>query len=393
MQNNRRLEKHKLQIKVISPVHIGSGEKVQAKEYFYDEHKGEILFPRQSEWHRFIYEKKLLAKYTDYMQGRSTDYMQGRSSDNLTEWLSKQGFRLDAVREFIASSMRVEMRLDRKSANDIAPHIKQVDGSVYIPGSSIKGYLRTAILHHLLLQERALADGAWRDIKEKIFNSDKNTLKKSLESIVAGLEQKLLHRLGKSPKGAGDAVNSVMQGLLVGDALPVGEVRTVLLQKMDLKKKDMNERSFAQLLPIFRECIAPGMRLECEVTLDYELLKLIGIRSYVDLQKIADEFYDFILERWQRVFTENDEAAKAFANCQGGNMFLGGGTGFLTKTILAAIAPNEEEELETVRKLLDTLFSNKGHRGDRIIAPRTLKLVSYQRHNYLQGIVEVKAHE
>ncbi len=388
MQDNRRLEKHKLQIKVVSPVHIGSGEKVQAKEYFYDEHKGEILFPRQSEWHRFIYEKKLLAEYTDYMQGRK--------SDNLTEWLSKQGFRLDAVRGIIASSMRVEMRLDRKSANDIAPHIKQVDGSVYIPGSSIKGYLRTAILHHLLLQERALADSAWWDIKEAIFNSDKNTLKnlkKKPATIVAGLEQELLHRLGKNTKVAGDAVNSVMQGLLVGDALPVGEVRTVLLQKMDLKKKDMNERSFAKSLPIFRECIAPGMRLECEVTLDYELLKLIGIRSYVDLQKIADEFYDFILERWQGVFAENVEAAEAFANCQGGNMFLGGGTGFLTKTILAAIAPSEKEELETVRKLLDTLFSNKRHFDDGIIAPRTLKLVSYQRHNYLQGIVEVKAHE
>ena len=375
-------------LNIITPVNIGDGTKLTAKDYFYAPKQQKAYFLDLQKWHHFIYQHGLLPAYEKYVG----DY---RDKRNLLTWLEAQKFTLKDVREIIISEAQAEVNLvdakKKNTLNDVDKHIQQIDGSLYVPGSSIKGVFRTAILYALLQEKTDIKRKYWSLVNEEIAKPYFKP-RIGLNRLTANLEADLLHTLqleekGKPVKNA-NAVCSSLRGLQVSDTMSSENMQVAVLQKVDGGFNKFGKAS-ERPLPIFRECMLPGTKLYFDVKLDKAFMSTLGINSIDALLLITQKYFDAVLELLKNAFGE--QYPEQFIGIESANMFLGSNTGFLSKTLLAMLAPDADQAKNTIKVLLDKSFKQHKHiLRDKIISPRTLKCTTYNGQTVLMGLAEVR---
>lgn len=384
--NSKQFETAKMCLKVVTPINISDGIVLGAKDYLYDSRRQKVFFLNLHQWHMFIYKHMLLEKYESYLANF-------RDKQSLLEWLRMQGYDIDDVRTVITSEAQATVNLmdneKKKTLNDINRHIQQPDGSLYVPGSSIKGVFRTAILYSLLQKRQDIKVKYWRQIQEKISS---NYFKpyRDFNKLISDLENELLHtlRLVDGDIHSNNAVYSAMRGLQVSDTYASRNMQTAILQKVD-GGFDKFGKASPKKLPIFRECMLPKAELFFDVKIEKAVMSTIGINTIDDLLKATHSFFAAVTDLLQQAFEK--EYQEAFQGVAAGNMFLGGNTGFLSKTLLAMLAPDKDTAKNTIKVLLDKSFKNHKHLlRDKIIAPRTLKCTNYNGKLMLMGVAEVR---
>lgn len=384
--NSKQFETAKMCLKVVTPINIADGIVLGAKDYLYDSRRQKVYFLNLHQWHLFIYKHMLLEKYESYLANF-------RDKQSLLEWLRMQGYDIDDVRTVITSEAQATVNLmdseRKKTLNDISRHIQQPDGSLYVPGSSIKGVFRTAILYSLLQKRQDIKVKYWRQIQEKISS---NYFKpyRDFNKLISDLENELLHtlRLVDGNIRSNNAVCSAMRGLQVSDTYASRNMQTAILQKVD-GGFDKFGKASPKKLPIFRECMLPEAELFFDVKIEKAVMNTIAINSVDDLLKATHSFFAAVTDLLQQAFGK--EYQEAFQVVAAGNMFLGGNTGFLSKTLLAMLAPDKDTAKNTIKVLLDKSFKNHKHLlRDKIIAPRTLKCTNYNGKLMLMGVAEVR---
>lgn len=384
--NSKQFETAKMCLKVVTPINIADGIVLGAKDYLYDSRRQKVYFLNLHQWHMFIYKHMLLEKYESYLANF-------RDKQSLLEWLRMQGYDIDDVRTVITSEALATVNLmdseRKKTLNDISRHIQQPDGSLYVPGSSIKGVFRTAILYSLLQKRQDIKVKYWRQIQEKISS---NYFKpyRDFNKLISDLENELLHtlRLLDGNIRSNNAVCSAMRGLQVSDTYASRNMQTAILQKVD-GGFDKFGKASPKKLPIFRECMLPEAELFFDVKIEKAVMNTIAINSVDDLLKATHSFFAAVTDLLQQAFGK--EYQEAFQGVAAGNMFLGGNTGFLSKTLLAMLAPDKDTAKNTIKVLLDKSFKTHKHLlRDKIIAPRTLKCTNYNGKLMLMGVAEVR---
>lgn len=411
--NSKQFETAKMCLKVVTPINIADGIVLGAKDYLYDSRRQKVYFLNLHQWHLFIYKHMLLEKYESYLANF-------RDKQSLLEWLRMQGYDIDDVRTVITSEAQATVNLmdneKKKTLNDINRHIQQPDGSLYVPGSSIKGVFRTAILYKLLQKRQDIKSKYWCYIKQQVdiieklmkeerkprelqimpysvIKKKKDQATKEIDKLIASLESELLHALRlKDDKERNisnkNAVCSAMRGLQVSDTYASRNVQTAILQKVD-GGFDKFGKASPKKLPIFRECMLPEAELFFDVKIEKAVMNTIGINSVDDLLKATYSFFAAVTDLLQQAFGK--EYQEAFQGVAAGNMFLGGNTGFLSKTLLAMLAPDKDTAKNTIKVLLDKSFKTHKHLlRDKIIAPRTLKCTNYNGKLMLMGVAEVR---
>lgn len=387
--NSKQFETAKMYLKVVTPINISDGIVLGAKDYLYDSRRQKVYFLNLHQWHMFIYKHVLLKKYESYLANF-------RDKQSLLGWLRMQGYDIDDVRTVITSEAQATVNLmdneKKKTLNDINRHIQQPDGSLYVPGSSIKGVFRTAVLYKLLQKRQDIKSKYWRQIQGKISNNYLNP-KRDFDGLAKDLESELLHTLRlKDDKERNisnkKAVCSAMRGLQVSDTYASRNMQTAILQKVD-GGFDKFGKASPKKLPIFRECMLPEAELFFDVKIEKAVMNTIGINSVDDLLKATHSFFAAVTDLLQQAFEK--EYQEAFQGVAAGNMFLGGNTGFLSKTLLAMLAPDKDTAKNTIKVLLDKSFKNHKHLlRDKVIAPRTLKCTNYNGKLMLMGVAEVR---
>lgn len=384
--NSKQFETAKMCLKVVTPINIADGIVLGAKDYLYDSSRQKVYFLNLHQWHMFIYKHMLLEKYESYLANF-------RDKQSLLEWLRMQGYDIDDVRTVITSEAQATVNLmdneKKKTLNDINRHIQQPDGSLYVPGSSIKGVFRTAILYSLLQKRQDIKVKYWRQIQEKISS---NYFKpyRDFNKLISDLENELLHtlRLVDGNIRSNNAVCSAMRGLQVSDTYASRNMQTAILQKVD-GGFDKFGKASPKKLPIFRECMLPKAELFFDVKIEKAVMRTIGINTVDDLLKATHSFFAAVTDLLQQAFGK--EYQEAFQGVAAGNMFLGGNTGFLSKTLLAMLAPDKDTAKNTIKVLLDKSFKTHKHLlRDKVIAPRTLKCTNYNGKLMLMGVAEVR---
>ena len=411
--NSKQLETAKMCLKVVTPINIADGIVLGAKDYLYDSRRQKVYFLNLHQWHMFIYKHMLLEKYESYLANF-------RDKQSLLEWLRMQGYDIDDVRTVITSEAQATVNLmdneRKKTLNDISRHIQQPDGSLYVPGSSIKGVFRTAILYKLLQKRQDIKSKYWCYIKQQVdiieklmeeerkprelqimpysvIKKKKNQATKEIDKLIASLESELLHTLRlKDDKERNisnkNAVCSAMRGLQVSDTYASRNMQTAILQKVD-GGFDKFGKASPKKLPIFRECMLPEAELFFDVKVEKAVMNTIGINSVDNLLKATHSFFAAVTDLLQQAFGK--EYQEAFQGVAAGNMFLGGNTGFLSKTLLAMLAPDKDTAKNTIKVLLDKSFKTHKHLlRDKVIAPRTLKCTNYNGKLMLMGVAEVR---
>lgn len=397
MNNRDFQETYKMAVEILTPVNIACNEVLKANEYLYDAKTSTVYFLNQMMWHKFIYTHNLFDEYERYIKSSG--------EKSLYEWLQSFGYKINDVKLAIKSKAfaHVNVLKSKKTLNDIVLQSKLIDGTPFIPGSSIKGVIRTAILYDLLNKNREIKKRYWNEIKS-LRSSMKsaqikkyliNDINKDINKKATNLEVALLHKLNlvnkeNKPIKQFNAVCSVMRGISVGDSEHINQaVPMEVLQKIDLGlNKDVD---VGKELPVFRECILPKAKFNFQLKIDKTMTKEIGINSIDDLLRVLQNYFDFVNDIFKSAFGKRCE--HLFDEINGGNIYLGSNTGFLTKTLVMALADRKEEAVDFIRDLLDMNFNQKDvkHNGknDTNISPRTLKTTKYKGNTILMGVAKI----
>lgn len=393
-----QIVRQEYELTCVAPVHTGSGEKRRAFEYIYDGRTNEVAFPDASKWIALLAQHGLM---DDFALAIERGAFREKS---LREWLLGQGLKEAALRAIAlrraATPSLVTTERGRKSLNDIVCQTTLADGRPYIPGSTIKGALRTGILYDAIRRDPLRFRPLWGRICAEKGNLRER--KKALGCIVAELEQAVLHTLSLPGVKPGDAVSSVLRGLRVSDAVGTGATDTVVLQKVDATTKRSKTGENESRLPLFRECIPAGRTLRFSITADLAMLGMAGITSLEQVISCLRAYTADGLRLQKQAFLPMNPRfyQPLFEEAETADLLLGGGTGFLAKTLVYALADSDEEAREFIVAYLDEAFTErKGgrvepkhrHRQfDRTLSPRTLKRVVMGQDDWIMGLCALR---
>lgn len=249
---------NKIQIETLTPVHIGSGNMLQNNTDFVVQGSGDD---------RYIYivdDRKIL------------DLIGEEHLDNWLVSIERKESTIDLVKRFAPNASIRDYTTERITcyakveANDTLKEIiHDGRGKPYIPGSSIKGAIRTAVLSEIIaLQNHEQI----KEIQEKVV-------------INSGDHQKVLSAVGVEKKLFGADPNSdIFRFVRVGDAYFKDDciIASRLINLNIRKNKDeLKDKSKSQLI----EAIGPKKRSILEMKIDtdyYDLAK----KKYPKLGKL-----------------------------------------------------------------------------------------------------------
>ena len=404
MRKNSIVQKE-YELECLSPVHIGSGETLKAFEYLYDKGQETAYFLDEAKWIAFLEQHQLMDAFARYLEtvSRALEKKSPYKGQYVWEWLREKGITNEKIRSLgirQAKAVADTMQGKKDNLNDIACQISMTDGRPYLPGSSLKGAMRTGILYHLLQENTTLKKTCWQKVKAELGKEDDKgrsinfkQQKKDWGMIVQNLENDLLGQL-QSPhvderrKKLTPQVKSVMRGLIVSDAVCDSGQETIILKKIDASEYVDITRMKEKTLPLSRECIPAGAKFRFRVAMDQAMLQEIGIRDANEIWEMCHEFVSFGLDIQKKVFGGDYE--KEFQEAYEANLMLGGGTGFLSKSLLYALAPSEKEARDVVKYYLSRAFRQHRHEElDQQISPRTLKLTRTRKSSSLMGLCRV----
>ncbi len=376
------LESFRLTLTALSPLFIGSGAELSKKEFIYNKtcKKAFVLdFPKL---YACLNRRGLLDAFEGYM----TDY---RDKD-LRDWLMKNGVQENEFAKFISYEVETGEAFG-PTDNTVAfkQFIRDPYGLPYIPGSSLKGALRTALLSEMLKKDERTASKTTEQLMRLVPNltSPDNTTKryamKDFERTAKSIEDEKINTLKFTKRGnppdKGDMVNSVMRGIQISDSAPLDNTCLVLATKMDLGKSGQFKS-----LNLCRESLKPGTKVFFTVTLDKSVLKGSGIDKAFILAAARD--FAAVQRKQYEKFTLPSTADNT--PCEdGAELFLGGGAGFLSKTLLYSLAPDDATGVKLTAAVLENKFRNHYHGKDvaKGVSPSKLKMTKYDGKYYLFG--------
>lgn len=341
----------KCDIKVLSPIHIGSGEKYTASEYVKSKaktNKGNILN---------IIKRMDVSSYFSSLDENK--------KDDLLRDLSNPNFNLGNFDSRISNSYVKYKAIDKTKkeiypSQEIAEAIKTLN-ELYIPGSSIKGAIKTAILFNEL-------DGRLiSKISKNILSDNGSVIKKNYGSFMNDI-----FASNKAPPKAPPAQWDIMKFLQVSDTNTIKsptiyDVATVMASFKwgDNEFYSKNKRTHEPIL-IYLETIARGKKLSFEIRnhYDYDIFKSLGLddkKHLIDIKNIKRYIFNFSksLIRNEIEFSEDyeiDYLNKFYLNLEKQNSIdnpvlrVGGGSGFLATTVGLKIMDHDETIFERIRK-------------------------------------------
>lgn len=343
----------------LGPVHIGCGEKRRKDRYIYDRRENRVYIPDDKKILQWILEKRLQSAYEDYF------YKNGKGEKDLFTWF-KNNQALKDYKDLMKYSLDMgRLSQDRrKRMNDLQMFIKGGDGAPYIPGSSLKGALRTILLadRKRYTEPNYLLD--YLKGKENLRNLEKIGRREDRQAF----KEKLTDKVDKD----------IMADLIVSDSQPLSLRDLIVVQKLDEKLDGrINE------VPVYRESLRPGTKIHCQIK-----IKSGSSLNFQAIKEAIEEFYadvDFyLLEKF------------GVSEREGMYLYLGGGSGFASKTITYPIMGNNEKSTALVGKILGEQFKKVPHQRlakENDVSPQVLKIAAYQKDYLEMGLCKINFKE
>ena len=388
---SKRIDHAQLLLTVVSPTNIGGPETLTTKDYMYNYDAGEVYLLNNYEWFRFLERHNKLAEFEAYMQ----DEMVRPNGRTMYDWaknaIGASQLTKDTLGSAIGSIMKSSIynKGRKNSLNDITPQIRGANGDVYIPGSSIKGVIDSAIISHMLRNNKAFRSTVQRELRkvlEVYKRKNARNLFKDIFKMVNLAILKHIHVLtnneGKPFKGI---LANAFRGISISDAMPMGAIQTEVLKKED----SCIDEDGTHAISVHRECILPNQKFSFTVTLDTAMTKEIGITSIDQVLDILQEDFDathkLLASKFKKV------SPSIFKALEPANAYIGSNTGFVQKTIImAAFTDDEKTGIDIIKAILDVNFQKAEHdRKDTVMAPRAIKLVKWNGNYYEMGGIHI----
>ena len=278
-----------MDVVALSPIHVGSGDKYTAREFIYQKEK--YYFPDMGLFYQEMIRLGLAEKFERFLVESNNKRIR------LKNFLDDNRIR---IRDFGGYSLQeTGHERDRSTPgnlNDISKFMRDGLGKPYIPGSSLKGAIRTILLNT-----------NWKDL-----------------DFVQGRGKELKENREVIPWGAKDSkpLDDIFHEIRVSDSQPLSNENLIIVQKWDYSAK----KGKSTPLPLYRESLKPLTKLTFTITTTSE-------RAYYlirQLEQFANEFY----RDYQSFFLDTQSKDHYVQNNVQYPLYLGGGSGVWTKTII-----------------------------------------------------------
>ena len=303
----------------MAPIHIGNGDKYTSREFIYE--NGYFYFPDMGKFYNRMVEKGYDQKFERFLQERKP-----RASNNrlisflLDNRISDRDFGGYRIKEtgFETEKNNIDSKLG--TINEVSKFMRDAFGNPYIPGSSLKGAIRTILMN---------TNPDW---------NNKNVVKDKKEN------KSLI------PWGAkkGQEFNDLFNDIRVSDSKPFSNESLILVQKWDCSAKLLKVKP----LPLYREAIAPLTKVEFTIT-------TTTAEAATLIEKLEDKALEFY-RGYKNFFLKDFPEDKIQDNIDY-PIYLGAGSGAWTKTIF-----------KKAKKFLQERYGNS--RTTRMVDKGVLKL-------------------
>lgn len=335
MRQANHLQVFDLTLTVRSPLCVGSGTSYRKNEYLFDPRTRMVSILDEDAFVELLARKDLVDAYERFILrgGRLYNFLREECCLTPQEIRSVTWYSLNAA----------DALSEKQPLREIQAFQRDAYGRAYIPGSSLKGALRTAYLLRCILADDRERRQPFRETEYM--------------NVLAQLE-----------KRQDNAVNDIFRGVQIADSAPVNEQAMILAGKVDVFPDGSTNR-----INVCRECVRPGEQIRFALTLDQSILKQRVTKEVLE-QSIA-EFSRYYREVYLRHFTRpRRDSGEPYQNC----LLLGAGTGFFAKTVTYPYY-GEPSALKKTAELMQRKFP-RGHHGQDVqrgIAPHTLKYTEY----------------
>ena len=388
---SNRVDHAQLSLTIVSPTNIGGPEKLTTKDYMYNYDAGEVYLLNNYEWFRFLARHNKLTEFETYMQ----DEMVRPNGRTMYDWAKNAIGASQLTKDVLGPAISFIMKSSiynegrKNSLNDITPQIRGANGEVYIPGSSSKGVIDSAIISHMLRKNKAFRSNVQRELRKVLDVYKRKNARSLFKDIFKMVNQAIIKHIhvltnneGKPLKGI---LASAFRGISISDAMPMSAIQTEVLKKED----SCVDEDGTHEISVHRECILPNQKFSFTVTLDTAITKEIGITSVNQVLEILQEDFnathDLLASKFKKV------SPSIFKALEPANAYIGSNTGFVQKTIImAAFTDDEKTGIDIIKAILDVNFQKAEHDSkDRFMAPRAIKLVKWNGHYYEMGGIHI----
>jgi len=356
-------EKKRMKLTVKSPIHIGSvDQKITPFEYI---RRGEYLYQVSDEkLGIFLQKRNLIDLYVSAVQKEEHRF-------RLLDFFKGKGITIKEDDLLSLSKAKTKLIGDASRLQEYRPFITDGFGKPYIPGTSIKGVIRTTILYNALLSYKINdPNGFQSEVIEKVKRTSQRDFRR--KGAFIWLQEKWLENFKLSEKNNSPNTDWLRM-LHVSDGYPVNLKETNLIPVNILKKEasgwKYKTETSGQNTIIWIECIPTDTVIEFDLVWDNELLKRFEEGNKVKLPKDINEILSCI-GKWSedvRSFETGFSKGHSLENwykINRANFRIGFGSGMISTT-MAMLLP------EDIRKMVRNLSGK--NKGDEI-APKSRRV-------------------
>lgn len=392
-QEIKNYKVYRMSLTTLSPIFIGSGEELNKSMYVYNNREIMIIDER-----KLI--KELLLRKGLYESFLNECYS---GNLNLTNFLERH---LNGYKDMDIYKYKIMSYSDVKTNskfNNINTFIKSSNGKPYIPGSSIKGAIRTTIIANEIYNNKEKYIKLFKD-RNTIINLE-DLENKVLTDIFSNFSFKFNNEEDKSEVPP----DILFKFLYISDSNETSLDNLFIGKQYDFSTKGnkLNE------LPIFMEFIKPETEFNFTISIDRSFIDYFDIKNII--RSLANYFLQYIycIQTIQNLFlnfskNNNNNAEIKYKPCcklerYSPNIFIGGHNGYLTKNILYSICSklrredniiiDKEEVVNIIKHYFNINIKKHKHLLDYNMSPRTLKLTKYNETLFNIGICNIKVEE
>ncbi len=359
-----------LNIEVLSPLHIGNGETLTSVgEFITTSHN--IRYLKLDELNDLLDEKELTDDYTDKII---------KAAGSFDTFKTLMEYDID-----VEGLIQNEIKLNSNDLNPLNNNILHIfhnsEGKKYIPGSSVKGMLKTVLLFHYLNNDRSYLLHVEKIIKEKFDTWNRknafNWLKKQWDDVVK--DENLFYNNEFNLLRPADSM------FIKNDCLLVEQVKRQHFYGVDSDSLDWLQETVKKgtvvkfKLRIIPEFSDPFTLLNSEDSAQlFEAINEYSLKMIdFELDLVAQSFYvnkkiliDFLYQLKEQILGSNNQ----FAICR-----LGKGKSIYFQTILSLL------DKDLLNILIKKLYKSEGDESDYF--PNTRVLTAFDE---MLGWIKIK---
>lgn len=361
------LKEYEFEIVTKAPVFIGSGATVGKKEYIYNRRENRVTFLDLGKMYQGLTKLNLMTAFQEYMLKERYDLFYFMKNHNI----SQKQYSLWSDYSAVVGDPQMISR----SASAISCFVKDVYGQPYIPGSSLKGALRTILQTDYYLKNPRQSE----EMAGLIRDESRKRGRTKYDEIEKKMSQRTFHRQLFPDTEMEETQNDILRGLMISDSEPLSKNVMCICQKIDLGLDGRQKR-----LNVLRECIAPGTVVRFKITIDKSVCRYTA----KEIVEATRRFYKNYLQEFAGKYPSAPEIKGAEVV-----FYLGGGAGYVSKTTTYAVM-HGTDAVKTVGSILNGNLSRQkdlqakhGHLNDvkRGASPHTLKCTIYDGTMYQMG--------